>query len=135
MKEMNIVISQYPLIIDYYKIAGNELLNRELYDDAYPYLLKRTELQPDAFSTKWVGIIELSRKKTDIAINYLEQSLKYNASDSQVLFNLAGAYSFKNRFSDALKAINKCLEINPRFPSALNLKQQLVKIVNKKDQD
>jgi lysophospholipase L1-like esterase len=132
-KEMNIVIAQYPLIIDYYKIAGNELLKRELYKDAYPYLLKRTELQPDAFSAKWVGIIDLSEKKTDKAIKYLEMSLHYNSKDPQVLFNLAGAYSYKDKYREALQTINKCLEISPHFPEAANLKQQLEQIVNKKD--
>ena len=130
--EMNIVIAQYPLIIDYYKITGNNLLERELYDDAYPYLLKRIELEPDAFSTKWVGIISLSKKQTDTAIKYLETSLGYDAKDPQVLFNLAGAYSYKNRFNDALLTINKCLKINPGFPAAANLKQQLEQIVKNK---
>lgn len=132
-KEMDIVIAQYPLIVDFYKITGNELLQREKYDDAYPYFLKQSELKPDAFSTKWVGIINLSQKKTDSAIKYLEMSLKYNAKDPQVLFNLAGAYTYKDKYKEALKTINKCLEINPRFPSAENLKQQLESVVNKKD--
>lgn len=132
-REMNIVIAQYPLITDYYKIAGNDLLQRELYDDAYPYLLERSELQPDAFSTKWVGIINLSKRNTDKAIKYLELSLQYNSQDPQVLFNLAGAYSYKNKFKEALQTINKCLEINPNFPEAADLKRQLADIVNKKD--
>lgn len=132
-KEMNIVIAQYPLIVDYYKIAGNDLLQRKLYDDAYPYLLKTIDLKPDAFSTKWVGIIDLSKKKTDTAIKYLEMSFQYDPKDSQVLFNLAGAYSYKNRYSDALQTINKCLKIDSQFPDALNIKQQLEKIVNKRD--
>jgi tetratricopeptide (TPR) repeat protein len=131
-EEMNIVIAQYPLIVDLYKIAGNKLLQKELYNDAYPYLLKRSELEPDAFSTKWIGIIDLSKKKTDNAIKYLEMSCNYDSKDPQVLYNLAGAYSYKNRYRDALNTINKCLEINPGFPAAADLKKQLEQVVNSK---
>ncbi len=132
-REMDIVIAQYPLIVDYYKITGNELLQREKYDEAYPYFLKQSQLQPDAFSTKWVGIIDLSKKKTESAIKYLEMSLKFDSKDPQVLFNLAGAYTYKDKYKEALQTINKCLEISPKFPSAENLKQQLEKIVSKKE--
>ena len=60
-------------------------------------------------------------------------SLKFDSKDPQVLFNLAGAYTYKDKYKEALHTINKCLELSPKFPSAENLKQQLENIVNKKD--
>jgi tetratricopeptide (TPR) repeat protein len=85
--------------------------------------------KPDAFSAKWLGIIDLSKNKFLSAIKYMENSLKYSNDDPQVLFNLAGAYAKMQKFDLALKRINDCLKINPNFPKAANLKNQLVQIV------
>ena len=94
-KYMDVLISQYPVIVDYYVDAAAVLLKKHLYDDAYKYLLKKYEMLPDAFSAKWLGIINLSHNRLNNAIKYLKISVKLKPGDPQVLYNLAGAYALK----------------------------------------
>jgi tetratricopeptide (TPR) repeat protein len=130
--QMEVLISQYPVVVEYYDFAANELLKAEKYDDAYKFLYKRYKIRPDAYSTKWLGIINLAKNKTDDAIKYLEESLKLSNNDPQVLYNIAGAYSYSKEYQKALNAINKCLIVDPKFPKAAELKNQLQAVVNKK---
>ena len=130
--QMEVLISQYPVVVEYYDFAANELLKVEKYDDAYKFLCKRYRIIPNAYSTKWLGIINLSKNKTDDAIKYLEESLMFGSNDPQVLYNIAGAYSYKKEYQKALDAINKCLRIDPQFPKAVELKNQLQSVANKK---
>ncbi|MFO7446029.1 MAG: tetratricopeptide repeat protein [Ignavibacteriaceae bacterium] len=127
--EINLLTDQYPFIVEYYDNAGKKLLEAKQYDYAYDIFLKRYKYSPSAISAKWLGIIELSRNNTDAAINYLKQSTEYDSSDPQVLFNLAGAYSLNKDFENALKTIDKCLSIDPNFPQAQGLKQQITAIL------
>lgn len=128
LKEMDAVIFQYPFIYEYYQIVINALLDRKLYGEAYPYLLKYFQSHPDGFSTKWIGIINLNKNNTERAIKYLEISIKYNPNDSQVLYNLAGAYSLEKNYKKALDTISRCLHINPKHQGAKNLQRQLLAI-------
>ena len=127
--ELSLLYDQFPFVNDYNEIAAKDLLNNHQYDLAFPFLVRMHKNNPDAFSTKWLGIIDLSKNKLLSAIKYLENSLKYSSSDPQVLFNLAGAYAKMQKFNLALERINQCLEINANFPQAANLKNQLVQIV------
>lgn len=131
IKEMNTLISQYPFIKEYYSYASEQLLNAALFDEALPFLNKGYEIYSDAFYSKWIGIISLSQNKTDKAIQYLSKSLEFSNSDPQVLYNLAGAYSMKGMYEEALNKINKCLQINRAYPSAKNLKMQLEQAVKR----
>ena len=128
LKEMNTVIFQFPFIYEYYQIVINALLDKKMFDEAYPYLLKYFQSHPDGFSTKWIGIIDLNMNKTKRAIRYLEISIKYNPNDSQVLYNLAGAYSLEKNYKKALDTISRCLHINPKHQGAKNLQKQLLAI-------
>ena len=128
LKEMNTVIFQFPFIYEYYQIVINALLDKKMFDEAYPYLLKYFQSHPDGFSTKWIGIIDLNMNKTKRAIRYLEISIKYNPNDSQVLYNLAGAYSLEKNYKKALDTISRCLHINPNHQGAKNLQKQLLAI-------
>ncbi|MGD8778875.1 MAG: tetratricopeptide repeat protein [Ignavibacteria bacterium] len=129
MNHVDILIHQYPIIREFYKKAANDLMTRNRYDEALKYLSASYNKSPDAFSAKWLGIITLSKNNNETAINYLKESLSYESNDEQVLYNLAGAYSRKKNYKDALSTVNKALEINPNYPSALNLKAQLEKVL------
>ncbi|HEY6906961.1 MAG TPA: tetratricopeptide repeat protein, partial [Ignavibacteriaceae bacterium] len=129
--EMLDLMDQFPMIESYYKNSAEVLIERKKYDYAYRILKKEYEYLPDAFSTKWLGIIDLSRKNLNSAEKYLNESLSYTGNDAQVLFNLAGAYAMQNKFDKALDSINKCIETDPQFPGAANLKQQLTTIINR----
>jgi len=128
-EEMGAIIDQYPIIAEYFRIASRELLNIKEYDESYPYLVEYYKRSKDAFSCKWLGIIDLSKNNVKSAIKYLEESLNYNSDDAQVLFNLAGAYSLDNQFRKGLDTINRCLRINPNFGGAKGLQNQLQNIL------
>ncbi len=124
-KQMLVLTTQYPHMLESYNRKAHKLLLQKKYKEAFVYLNSRYMIKPDAFSAKWIGIINLSKNKVPEAIKYLEESLKFNPDDSQVLYNLAGAYSLKKNYKKALELINKSLEIDPDYKEAANLKSQL----------
>ena len=126
IKEISTVIDEYPYDPYPLEFATNLLVNFKAFEDAYPYLLKQHRLRPSAFSSKWLGIIELLNNKIEPAMGYLSQSLNYNASDSQVLYNLSGAYSMKKDYQTALQIVNRCLEIEPNYNQAKDLQKKLI---------
>ncbi|MCW9095103.1 MAG: tetratricopeptide repeat protein, partial [Ignavibacteriaceae bacterium] len=129
-KEMHVVVSQYPFKLEDYDFAASQLINAKEYDLSLSFLKKRYKEAPDAFSTKWLGSINLNKGKADDAIKFFQESIQYNKSDAQVFYNLAGAYVKKNDYLNALTAIKNCMKINPDFPSAKNLETQLTKLLN-----
>ncbi|HSL89531.1 MAG TPA: hypothetical protein VK870_09530 [Ignavibacteriaceae bacterium] len=130
IREMTVLINQYPFVKEYYTFVSEQLLEAKLYNEAYWFLGKGQLRFPGAFFAKWLGIIDLSKEKIDSAIKYLNESLIYDGKDAQVLFNLTGAYAKMKMFFEALDAINRCLSINPNYPGAQNLKNQLLAILN-----
>lgn len=130
-EEMLDLIDQYPIFDNYYKPSAEILIEKKKYNLAYRILEKEYEHKPDAFCTKWIGIIDLSRKNLNKAVKFLNKSLNFKNDDPQVLFNLAGAYALQNKFDEALDALNRCIKIDPGFPGASDLKKQLTAIVNK----
>jgi tetratricopeptide (TPR) repeat protein len=129
-KEFKVLISQYPFKADYYDFAASQLINVKEYDLAYFFLNKRYKETPDAFSSKWLGNINLNRDDVEAAIKYFQESIRYNNSDAQVFYNLAGAYIQKEDYNSALEILEKCIEIDPEFPNVQNLKAQLIKLLN-----
>lgn len=123
--EMNVLIAQYPFIASYYSAAAEELLRKRDYVTAYKYLKKGYNIKPDGFTTKWLGTINLNNENISEAIKYLNESLMFISGDAQLYYNLAGAYAKNNEFAKALNMIEKCLSINPHFPNAADLKNQL----------
>jgi len=130
-KEMHVVVSQYTFKLEDYDFAASQLINAKEYDLAFGFLTKRYKEAPDAFSTKWLGNINLNKGKVDDAIKFFQESIQYNESDAQVFYNLAGAYIKKNDYSNALTAIKNCMKINPDFPLAKNLESQLKAKLNR----
>jgi len=128
-KEIDLLIHQYPLIVEYNKFISNELIKKQRFNEALEYLERGYKLNPSHFFCKWLGIINLSHSKIDTSIHFLEESLNYISNDAQVLYNLSGAYSKKNEFEKALDRIQKCLSINPNYKGAILLKNQLQSIV------
>ncbi|MDH3268614.1 MAG: hypothetical protein OEM46_07135, partial [Ignavibacteria bacterium] len=125
-KEFSAATDEYPFDPYPYEFAAQLLVNMKRFDEAYYYLQNLNELKQSAYSTKWLGIIDLLNNKVDSAIGYLSKSLRYNSSDAQVYYNLAGAYSIKKDYQTALQRINRCLQIEPNYSMAKNLQQQLI---------
>ncbi|MEE9431699.1 MAG: hypothetical protein V3V16_11695, partial [Melioribacteraceae bacterium] len=130
-KEIDLLIHQYPTVVEYQNFISNELVTRKRFDEALSYLDKGYQLKPDYFFCKWLGIIYLSKNKFETSIKYLEESLTYKKDDAQVLYNLSGAYAKSKKFAKALKNINKCLSISPNYNGAKILKGQLEILVIK----
>jgi len=126
--EMAALIDEFPFLYKYYNSTAGELIAAGNYLHAYYFLKRGFKVQPDAFNSKWLGIIDLSQGFVDDAIEYLETSLKYDKNDAQVYFNITGAYAQKKEFDKALQTINKCLQIDPNFPRAKQIKKQLTEI-------
>ena len=131
LEEMDAVIFQYPFVYDYYKMVSNNLIGLKMFDKALPYLYKYDRIKENSYASKWIGIIELSKKKIKTAINHLNKSVKLNPQDAQVYYNLAGAYSMDENYKLALGAINNCLMVNPNFAGAKVLQKQLFQVVKK----
>lgn len=129
LKHMDILIYQYPIVVEYYDQVSLILMQKQLYDTALKYLNARYKIEPNDYSAKWLGNIALFKGNVDEAISYLAKSNELNSTDAQVLYNLAGAYSQKKSYDAALNTINKCLSVAPNYPQANNLKQQLTQAV------
>jgi len=130
LKHMDILLYQYPIVVEYYDQISLTLLQMQLYDAALKYLHARYKIEPDDYSAKWIGNIALFKGNADEAINYLTKSYELNSTDAQVLYNLAGAYYQKKLYNAALNTINNCLNIEPNYPQANILKQQLTQAIN-----
>lgn len=132
-KQASVLISQFPYSVDLYDLTIRSLINLNKVEAAYDFLLRRYRIEPNAYTSKWLGIYELSKNRTDDAINYLEESLRYGSGDAQVLYNLSRAYLNKKEYSKAISAINSCLSTAPNFANAKVLQKQLTNLV--KDQN
>ena len=131
LRHMDILIYQYPIVVEYYDQVSLTLMEKQLYDTALKYLQARYKIEPDDYSVKWLGNIALYKGNYDEAVNYLTRSVELNSKDAQVLYNLAGAYAQKKIYNVALNTIDKCLSIDPNYPQASSLKQQLIAAVKK----
>lgn len=123
-----ILIYQYPVIKEYYDQIDNialSLLKQNNFDEAYSILERRYKIQPNVFSTKWLGNIDLNKQRIALAIKYLEESIKYDPTDMQTQYNLAGAYSLDKQYKKGYQTISLVLQKDPNYPGAKNLEMQL----------
>lgn len=130
-REMNAIVEDRPANSDAAEYAATKLIDagQTLLGE---YFLKKLHREaPSFFTYKWLGQIALNRKDYNRALNYLSEAVKMNSSDSQLLYNLAGAYYYKGSIELALKTVEKSLSINPRNQQALNFYEQLKKLTKK----
>ncbi|MBU1680989.1 MAG: tetratricopeptide repeat protein [Bacteroidetes bacterium] len=127
--ELAALTDLYPYIDEYYSLASKELLAIKEFDEAYNYLIEYDENRDDQFTSKWIGIISLSRNDFTSAIKHLEKSLRMNPNDAQALYNLSGAYSQQKKYKEALDMISRCLQVNPNYKGAKEFQAQLLAAV------
>ena len=125
---INVLDSQYPYLTQHHDLAIEELLKREMYDEVYPYLKRRYEIEPDYLTTKWIGIIDLSKKRYSEAEKFLKESLVLDANDPQTLYNLSGALAKQEKIDEAIKYINKTIDVKPDYPRANSFKAELERL-------
>ena len=125
LKETDPVMYRYPYVIAYPDYISKKLLAMQKYDQMYDYLLKSYSISPSAFSTKWLGTIELFKGNTQAARNFLTESLKYNNQDSQIVYNLALIYYNTNK-TMALEFVDKAIAIDANYKKAVELREKIV---------
>lgn len=125
IKEINVLISQYPYKLSYYNYGAQELILRKRFNEAEKFLIKRYSIKSDDFSTKWLGNINLSKNNIANAIKFLNESLEFNPNDAQVFYNLSIANIKGGNIKEAVAAIQGCLKLKPDYPNALNIYKQL----------
>jgi tetratricopeptide (TPR) repeat protein len=128
-KQMDVLISQFPFTLELYDLTVGRLLKLKEYDGAYEFLSRRYKIEPNGSAAKWLGIYDLTRGNTDKAIQYLEESLRFNQNEPLVLYNLSCAYSSKKEYDKALSKINLCLSYNPDCKEAKIMQSQLISLI------
>jgi len=129
-KEINYLIDFLPVTYENYDFAAELLLAYKYYDEALDILLTRYKKKPNAFSTKWLGIIYLNRDQNKEALRYLKESLSINPLDAQLLYNLSGVYIKLKDYQTAKMYIDRCINLDANFPNARQIQYQLNRIVN-----
>jgi tetratricopeptide (TPR) repeat protein len=132
-EEMDALISQYPVIVEYYDYVAKVLIQKNEYGRTYKYLKAGYNIRPNAFKTKWLGTIDLYNDQLESAEKYLNESLDHDKSDSQVWYNLAGIYVKREDYKKALELVGTALSLKPDYPEALKLQKQLNSAVIKTD--
>lgn len=131
LQEMKAVISVLPDHTDNYELVSIYLINNNQIELAIPYLEKLQNLKESEFSNKWLGIAHLINRDYVSAIALMERALSFSPKDTQLLFNLTGAYLYTHQNKKALETINQCLEINPNFPGGKTLQANIMKAIKK----
>ena len=112
LKYMNVLIYQYPNLRDL--------------DGALKFFYGQHKIDLKDYTPKRNGLLALYIGNFDNAIRHLTGAYKLNPSDPVVLYNLSFAYSKKKDYQSALKLINECLVVNPKYSEANNLKKQIL---------
>ncbi len=127
-KEFRVLISQFHYQTTFYDMLADAFLQMKLYSESGRIFRESYTVKPGPFSTKWLGILALNDGKAAEAKKWLSESLNYNGNDAQTLYNLSGAYINLKDFTSAKTYINRCLQVDPRFPGAAQLAEQLKNI-------
>ncbi|GBD86625.1 GDSL-like Lipase/Acylhydrolase [bacterium BMS3Abin03] len=125
INEMNAIISERPYFDEPYEYLIAKIVDKGMIDEAIPYLQKLHRFKPSYFTTKWLGQIYLSKNINDKALMYLKSAAKFSQADSQTWYNLAGAYFNNDEIDNAIIAVKKSLELNPKNKLARKFYDQL----------
>ena len=128
--EMLAIIYERPFNEQFYEYAINQLIGAKQFTLAFPVLLKYNSFRPTYFTFKWLGQIYLNDKDYKDALMYLEPASRLPDADSQLFYNLGGAYYFNSNIDKAKSALEKSISLNPQNQLAVNFYAQL-KSVNK----
>ncbi len=126
--EYRVLISQFNYQPKFYNAFANALMVLHEYERAAGVLKASYGVKPEAFSTKWLGILALNDGKPEEARRWLLESLNYKGDDAQTLYNLAGSFINLKDYNSAKTYIQRCLQADPKFPGAAQLAAQLQNI-------
>lgn len=104
------------------------LLYREIgnFQKALYYYLKSFKLDNEqTFTYIFIADILKIEEKDNQAISYLTKALAKEGDIDEVNYNLATSYIRVRQLDKAYKAINDCLKIDPKYPNAKKIKQDI----------
>jgi tetratricopeptide (TPR) repeat protein len=127
--EYNALVCLTPYNVSPYIKAAEVLIKAGKLNQAFPILNQSLQLENTVFAQKWMGQILLNQNRIDDAIPYLERAYQADHKDPQLLFNLSGAYALSSEFEKARKLLYDLEKIDPDFPNADNLEDQLDRIL------
>ncbi len=128
IREMDAIIAERPYFDVPYENLIVKLIDKELLNEALPYLLKLHSFRPDYFTYKWLGQVYLRLDLSSEALPYLIEAAKNPQADFQVWYNLSGAYYLNGDLKSSISAVEKSLQLNANNPLARNLYMQLKSI-------
>ena len=129
-KEMDAIIQERPFFDQPYEYLIKKLIDKDLFIEATPYLIKLHSFKPGYYTYKWLGQINLYKVNYKEALNYLIKAVEFPEADYQTWYNLAGAYYQNRQSENAMFSIKKSLELNPDNPRAKDFYQQLLSLKN-----
>lgn len=124
-REFDAIIEEKPKNAAAYNQLIMALITLGRYEEALPYLKRVHRFSPSFDTYKWIGNISIAAGRYEEGIPYLEGSLIYQQNDSQIWYNLAGAYVATGSDQKAVDALNRCLQIEPNHPNARQLLAQV----------
>lgn len=130
--EMQAVIAERPYYDLPYKDLITKLVDRELLNEAENFLEKLYKVKADYFAYKWLGQVKLRMNKSEEALKYLLEAVKFREADTQTWYNLGGAYYLNKQEENALAALEKSIQLNPQNKLAINFYNQLSALTKKK---
>ncbi|OGS47362.1 MAG: hypothetical protein A2539_07345 [Elusimicrobia bacterium RIFOXYD2_FULL_34_15] len=116
----------YAHLAEIYEIQGN-------FDFANQFYVKSAEINPDDYvPLNAVGIICGSRGQFDKALKYFNRALKIKQDVAEIHCNIATVYFLTFRYGEAIKELEKSLEIDPNYEKARYLLSEITKKKNYK---
>ena len=132
-KEFALAIKAYlaltkaqPYDIANFNNAATKLIAARQFQAAIPFLKQSLELEDSFFANKWLGQTLISTERVDEGIPYLEKAKQIDATDIQVLSNLARTYLLiKGNKELARLNLDELEAIKPDHPDLLVLRSKL----------
>jgi tetratricopeptide (TPR) repeat protein len=98
------------------------LIAARQFQAAIPFLEQSLQLEDSFFANKWMGQTLISIKRVDEGIPYLEKAKQIDATDVQVLSNLARTYFMVGNKEMAILILEELKAINPDHPYLLSVR-------------
>ena len=125
ISEMEAVIAERPYFDIPYKDLITKMVEGNKLDQAMKFLIKLHQIKPDYFSYKWLGQVYLKMNNSVNALKYLKEAVNFKDADYQTWYNLGGAYFLNKQNEEAIKALQKSINLNPQNKLAINFYNQL----------
>ena len=115
-----------PFDITWFNNAATKLIAARQFQAAIPLLRQSLKLEDSFFANKWLGQTLISANKVDEGILYLEKARQKDATDIQLLSNLARTYLLIKGNKELARLNLDALEaLQPDHPDLLVLRSRL----------